>query len=264
MTDEEKAAIEFLKQNEKLSLKAFTFDQLSETTQILDGIDVLWFHRVDTSRVPVINKEPHILSSLKNFIREGGTFLLTQDAFSYIVDLGLETEKPQVRYVEVRDSGYGRKIGLHAFKQHPIFDGFFGGANIYNPYQDVKCRQIGYFDDIVPQNGKVIAVDWSYIHLRENSKLMLEYEYGDGKVIAVGAYVYLAAPNYHKDHLTLFLENIFNYLAGQKRFKNKHYWDYQPNLISSFKRSTPSIEICLLYTSPSPRDLSTSRMPSSA
>ena len=30
MTDEEKAAIEFLKQNEKLSLKAFTFDQLSE------------------------------------------------------------------------------------------------------------------------------------------------------------------------------------------------------------------------------------------
>ena len=60
MTDEEKAAIEFLKQNEQLSLKAFTFDQLSETTQILDGIDVLWFHRVDTSRVPVINKEPHI------------------------------------------------------------------------------------------------------------------------------------------------------------------------------------------------------------
>ena len=243
MADEEKAAIEFLKQNEKLSLKAFTFDQLSETTQILDGIDVLWFHRVDTSRVPVIDKEPHILSSVKNFIREGGTLLLTQDAFTYIVDLGLETEKPQVRYVEVRDSGYGRKIGLHAFRQHPIFDGFFGGANIYNPYQDVKCRQLGYFDDIVPQNGKVIAVDWSYIHLRENSKLMLEYEYGGGKVIAVGAYVYLAAPNYHKDHLTLFLENIFNYLAGQKRFKNKHYWDYQPNLIRSFKRNTPSVEI---------------------
>ena len=56
MADEEKAAIEFLKQNEQLSLKAFTFDQLSETTQILDGIDVLWFHRVDTSRVPVIIK----------------------------------------------------------------------------------------------------------------------------------------------------------------------------------------------------------------
>ena len=28
--------------------------------------------------------------------------------------------------------------------------------------------------------------------------------------------------------------------------------------------NTPYIEICLLYTSPSPRDLSTSRMPSSA
>ena len=81
----------------------------------MDGIDVLWFHRVDTSRVPVINKEPRILSSLKNFIREGGTLLLTQDAFTYIVDLGLEAEKPQVRYVEVRDSGYGRKIGLQIY-----------------------------------------------------------------------------------------------------------------------------------------------------
>ena len=31
-----------------------------------------------------------------------------------------------------------------------------------------------------------------------------------------------------------------------------------------YRVSYPFIEICLLYTSPSPRDLSTSRMPSSA
>ncbi|MBN4081381.1 hypothetical protein JYT44_03350, partial [Caldithrix abyssi] len=230
-------------QNKKLSLKVFTFDQLSKTTEILDGIDVLWFHRVDTSHIPVVNKEPHILSSVKDFVRKGGNLLLTQDAFPYIVDLGLETERTQVRYVEVRDSGYGRKIGLHAFREHPVFDGLFGGANIYNPYQDIKCRQNGYFDDSVPGNGKVIAVDWSYIHLRENSKLMVEYEYGAGRVIAVGAYVYLAEPNYHTNHLTLFLENIFNYLAGQKRSEKKYYWDDQPNLIRPFKKSTPSMEI---------------------
>lgn len=243
LTGETEAAIEFLQQNQELSPKVFTFDQLSKSAEILDAIDVLWFHRVDSSAIPDSNREPHILSSVKDFVRKGGNLLLTQDAFPYLVDLGLETKRPQVRYVEARDSGYGRKIGLHAFRQHPVFDGLFGGANIYNPYQDVQCRQHGYFDDSVPRNGKVIAVDWSYIHLRENSKLMLEYEYGGGKVIAVGAYVYLAAPNYHKDRLTLFLENIFNYLAGQKRFKNKHYWDYQPNLIRSFKRSTPSVEI---------------------
>ena len=33
---------------------------------------------------------------------------------------------------------------------------------------------------------------------------------------------------------------------------------------SILKDSLDNIEICLLYTSPSPRDLSTSRMPSSA
>ena len=38
--------------------------------------------------------------------------------------------------------------------------------------------------------------------------------------------------------------------------------DIEVNVIDI--NSTISVEICLLYTSPSPRDLSTSRMPSSA
>ena len=38
-----------------------------------------------------------------------------------------------------------------------------------------------------------------------------------------------------------------------------------PDLISAFaKENFRLVKICLLYTSPSPRDLSTSRMPSSA
>jgi len=243
LEDEKKAAIEFVEQNNNLRLKTFTFGQLGKTKEILNGIDVLWFHRVDTAHAPNIITEPQVLSSLKNFVQKGGNILLTQDAFPYIVDLGLETERPQIRYTEVKDGGYGRKIGLHAFKEHPVFDGLFGGANIYNPYQDVLCRQNGYFDDSFPKNGKVIAVDWSYIHLRENSKLMVEYEYGRGKVIAVGAYVYMAESNYHKNHLSLFLENIFNYLAERKEFEKKYYWDYQPNLIRHFEKDTPSIDI---------------------
>ena len=122
LKDEKKAAIEFIKQNKNLSPKTFTFEQLSKTNEILDGIDVLWFHRVDTSRAPKIIKEPQILSSLKDFVQKGGNLLLTQEAFPYIVDLGLETEKPQVRYTEVKDGGYGRKIGLHAFREHPVFE----------------------------------------------------------------------------------------------------------------------------------------------
>ena len=35
-------------------------------------------------------------------------------------------------------------------------------------------------------------------------------------------------------------------------------------IIDLSKQNSPEVNICLLYTSPSPRDLSTSRMPSSA
>ena len=42
--------------------------------------------------------------------------------------------------------------------------------------------------------------------------------------------------------------------------------EYTPELFenSTYRGSPSPISICLLYTSPSPRDLSTSRMPSSA
>ena len=41
--------------------------------------------------------------------------------------------------------------------------------------------------------------------------------------------------------------------------------DWRPDQDGIFQATTPAgLDICLLYTSPSPRDLSTSRMPSSA
>ena len=45
-------------------------------------------------------------------------------------------------------------------------------------------------------------------------------------------------------------------LSNKSKFSN--FLDYSVNEIN------PQFDICLLYTSPSPRDLSTSRMPSSA
>jgi len=50
------------------------------------------------------------------------------------------------------------------------------------------------------------------------------------------------------------------YALGSKRFKNRLI----PVMIKSTTRFPWILKDCLLYTSPSPRDLSTSRMPSSA
>ena len=59
----------------------------------------------------------------------------------------------------------------------------------------------------------------------------------------------------NKNNYTRFL------LIGTKSCEIKENVNYKTSLVFSFK-NTPGA--CLLYTSPSPRDLSTSRMPSSA
>ena len=56
-----------------------------------------------------------------------------------------------------------------------------------------------------------------------------------------------------------FAKNISKKLANDVFLKRE---DLQP--VFSFKNRGAYNKICLLYTSPSPRDLSTSRMPSSA
>jgi glycogen debranching enzyme len=126
------------------------------------------------------------------------------------------------------DEGYGRKLGLHSFLNHPVFDGMFGGAYIMMPVKDTSFRVTGYFGNSLPEKGKVIAVDWDYIFLREDSKLMLEYHVGKGKVIAVGGYACYSVPNMNRNHLELFTANIFRYFLSADSSSDAHSWNYCP------------------------------------
>ena len=70
--------------------------------------------------------------------------------------------------------------------------------------------------------------------------------------------------------LTNKLKAFMTIISKQKRMKPSQFWGQQDcslgkSLIFRNKQSENDVrEHCLLYTSPSPRDLSTSRMPSSA
>ena len=52
--------------------------------------------------------------------------------------------------------------------------------------------------------------------------------------------------------------------SGGDLARAKHADETRPHLPGAFRNITDNYNHCLLYTSPSPRDLSTSRMPSSA
>ncbi|MBU2444387.1 MAG: DUF4960 domain-containing protein, partial [Bacteroidetes bacterium] len=159
------AAFKFLKENAQYDVKEFSFSQLKKNPKLLNHIDVVWYHRPDSSDFTLLEKNETIVNSIRKFVSNGGGLLLTLDAFRYINILKLETEIPQINYVNAIDKGYGRKLGIHSLRSHPVFDGLFGGAYIWAPHTDQANRQVGFFENSVPRNGKVVAVDWAYITL---------------------------------------------------------------------------------------------------
>jgi len=252
---EVQAAWKYLKGNKKVKSFSMTFSTLARKGISLKKADVVWFHRTDSADFNDNEIAPKAVANLKKYLAEGGNLFLSEDAFRYIEILGVEPRKPEVRYVNATDQGYGRKLGLHGFRSHPVFDGLNGGAYLFAPDRDMKIRQIGFFDRFYPFNGRVVAVDWAYIHLKENSRLVVEYDYGKGKIFAVGAYMYFDQKNNNRDHLELFINAVFHYLADKKFNPDIHYWDQSVNHVFPFRSKSDPL---LLNSSGKwvPKDLS--------
>ncbi len=200
----------------------------------LGNFDVIWYHKADSVE---LSYDKSMLDAINGYLQNGGNLLLTLDAFHLLNDLNIEPVKAESRYKVSKDEGYGRKLGLHAYRSHPLFNGLNGGAYIFRAHQDTVVRITGYFDQNVPRNGAVVAVDWDYIFLRENTKLVTEYivNPGKGKVIAIGAYTYLAGPNYNREHLEKFLTNALNYLSLNQNEQPAFYWKYYPQQVFRFE-----------------------------
>ncbi|MCX6249086.1 MAG: GH116 family glycosyl hydrolase [Bacteroidetes bacterium] len=233
MDKESRAAFDFLK-----SLKGYypvylTFREIKKNPKLLDSFKLAWFHRQDTARFSSTESDKKVINGILGFLDKGGDLLLTLNAFRYINTLGIEPVLPTDSIKTSRDDGYGRKLGLHSFLDHPVFDGMFGGSYVMMPFKDTAFRITGFFGSSVPGKGKVTGVDWDYIFLREESKLMLEYNAGKGKVIAIGGYTCYSVPNMNRIHLELFTANIFRYFRSAASHTEIRCWDYTPASVYS-------------------------------
>jgi glycogen debranching enzyme len=224
--------VSFLSGVQGIRATAFPREDLHKNPKALQQFDVLWIQRTDTSRFSSEETDPGLAENLKSYLENGGTLFLTQEAFRYINILGLEKAVPESRTKACIDEGNGRKLGFHSFRSHPVFDGLNGGAYIQVPLTDTAVRVTGYFEDHLPQEGKVVAVDWDYIFLRESSKLVLEYESGKGKVIAAGAYVDFSSRNSNYLQLHRFVENCIRYLASHSQAPAAEFWYFGPHTVT--------------------------------
>jgi glycogen debranching enzyme len=227
---ETKAALKFLENSKEFKVQTIYLSGLIKSG-ISSDIDLLWFHHND-SLFSIVDEQTK--NVLLDYLNKGGKLLLTLDAFNCINDLDIEPIPHEKRNKTAKDDGYGRKLGLHAFRNHPIFAGLNGGAYIFKPDNDTTVRIHGYFDENLPLNGAVVAVDWDYIFLRENSKLALEYWVGEGKVLAIGGYTCLSEPNKNRQHLELFLSNCLKYLNGDHQNVPVFHWSYYDYSVNPF------------------------------
>jgi len=220
-----KALIEFLKTLNFSGLQILTSDDLIKKPKLLKEIDIIWVYKNDT--LPLKSTDlKKLYATLTGFVKKGGKLVLANQACTMIPSLGLDNKKPETRIKQIIDEGYGRQLGYHAFREHPLFEGMHGGAYVLKPLKDTIVLQTGYFGNNKPSNGKVIAVDWDYIFLREESKLIIEYEMGKGKVLAIGGYLLYSLPNRNRIHLEVFTKNIFRYLAEDTHDSKSFYWNY--------------------------------------
>ncbi|MCK9203939.1 MAG: GH116 family glycosyl hydrolase [Bacteroidales bacterium] len=229
-----KSAFDQLKDFHQDSAVFLTFKQVEKQPKKLSRYFALWIHRPDTTLFTPDESNADLNLALKKYVENGGKLFLTQQAVHYLNILGYEPVPLKDSTKSCIDEGNGRKLGFHAFLYHPLFDGLNGGAYVNRPVVDITTRVAGFFGHDVPQEGQVIAVDWDYIFLREESKLVLEYLPGKGQVLAVGGYLDYISPNLNREHLNLFTKNCLDYLAGRKEDQKKYYWDYSPNTVLSY------------------------------
>lgn len=209
----DKAAFDFLNglneyQGEYHSLGSISY-------KAIQNYPLLWFHDADTAAFNRLETQTALVQGIKTYIKNGGNLLLSMHAFHYLIILGVESISPYDSLKPAIDQGHGKKLGIHSLRDHPVFKDMNGGAYLLVPEQDQRITITGFFNAQISKKGSVIGVDWDDIHIRENSKLVIEYSLGKGKIIAVGAYMDFISQNLNREYLELFTRNIFDYLTGK-------------------------------------------------
>ncbi len=235
------AAYEVLALDTSFQSIYITPEQLEKKKKILRNVSVLWIHRIDPEAGQRMGWSKAAAERIKSYLNNGGNLLLTMQAAHLVRWLGIDTTMMSDSLKPCADKGYGRRLGYHAFLDHPVFEGLNGGAYVQIPQVDTLTPVTGYFGKVLPYAGRIVAVDWDYIFLREDSKLVTEFIHGTGKTLAAGAYLDFIVPNRNHQHLKRFTQNCLRYLTAPSIHEG-HYWNYEPAVVSRCSETAVTVE----------------------
>lgn len=187
----------------------------------LNGINTVIYHRSDSSKMD--EAELNLKDVLLPFVEKGGSLLLTMEGVRLLNSWGIEPQPMEVEYQDAKDYGFGRAVGFHGYREHPIYEGLFGGAYVWKSWEDHEARTLGFSGENVPKadGAKVLGINWAYIRYHEHRKVLWETPVGQGKILAVGGYLYFSKPNANRSTLLMFIDNTIDYLNGNRKFESK-------------------------------------------
>lgn len=188
------------------------------------GVDMVCYHRSDSAAFG--KEEVQARSLLLPYVEKGGKLLLTMEAVRLLNEWQVEPSEIEVAHQDAIDEGFGRAVGFHAYRAHPLFEGLHGGAYVWKSVYDHQARTWGFSKGTLPAapGAKVLGINWAYIRYDEDRKLVWETPWGKGKIMAVGGYLYFSQKNLNRATLHLFMRNVADYLTENRAFRSVAKW----------------------------------------
>ncbi len=210
---ENAAAWRWLSPLKEFAVRVVSTADLAEVALRSGEVAVVWCHAL--SAWPE-NDAGLLCRWLPGFVENGGRLLLSLYPCTMLGRLGIEDAPPAVLASGEWSGNSGEKVffGLMSYRGHPIFDEFFGGVYLWQPQPGEPFCEIAYGPASSPARGKVVAVRRVHIGVEPEWKMGIEYDYGRGRLLAIGAYLFFASPQrrFHA-HVERFARSCLRYLA---------------------------------------------------
>lgn len=229
LSAEDLAALHWLAAHKQFRYRVESSDALREGFVLPE--EIVWVHITSDSLYSTLLADTSFWQNFDWLLQQGNPILLTDLAATIPSRMGIEPIAPERQALEIKDDWNFDKKGFQSFRGHPLFEGLFGGAFVFDAVRDTVIPMVGYYGERFPQKGRVVAVEKSYITVHRDRRLIIEYPAARSRILAIGGLVYFRAGNRLKDHLSRLLENAISYLSRKKPSQEGTYWqqfDYIP------------------------------------
>ena len=190
----------------------------------LSNFQIVWWHRANDKELPKVFLDPAMKKAFLDFVENGGSLFLSQVAFYYVAELGLESVPIRKCDPNV-DRAITGIIAVPGQEGHPVFDGFkkmgddpAKGFNINCYGHDKMCD---FYPNGPAKEGIVIAEAYQEPHPQPwfgKVAPLCEYKVGKGTILISGwrFTVFRSGDEkckYH-DKMVKLHENIMSYLGA--------------------------------------------------